>query len=87
VKTAAESGACTDEDVLATFVTDSDLQDQVDLDKIFSDDGEKSTTLVGPNWMVHRDDDDSEGTLKSLQDVIGGKFCADHAGWHAQAGC
>lgn len=75
VTLAAESGSCSDADVFATYVTDSDLQDQIDQYKenneMLEESGiDASTILVGPNWTVSGD----EKPVQALRKGIGGKI-------------
>lgn len=56
VDLAAESGQCDDSDLLATFASEGDLQEQLDTyksaDEMFLDaDIELDPYLVGPNWI------------------------------------
>lgn len=58
VNLAAESGHCSDEDLLSTFATEADLQSQLEtsksMDELLKDNGIATTpTLIGPNWMIH----------------------------------
>lgn len=58
VDLAAESGHCSDEDVLSTFATESDLESQLEVskgtDELLKEAGVATVpTLVGPNWMIH----------------------------------
>ena len=72
VKYASESGTCSDGDVLSTYVSASDLQDQIDGFRDFDPDNEAgSVLLVGPNWMINVDHDFD---VKVLQEGIGGKI-------------
>lgn len=57
VKLAAESGTCSDSDVFATFASDGDLQQQLDLTRSMNDLLKENNvapdpTLVGPNWTI-----------------------------------
>ena len=75
VTNAAESGSCSDDDVLSTYVTDSDLQDQVDQyqenNEMLEDaDIDPSTVLVGPNWIVSGE----EEPVQDLRAAIGGRI-------------
>lgn len=56
VDLAAESGSCSDSDVLSTFASPGNLQDQLDasrgMDQMSIDAGLKpDPSLVGPNWI------------------------------------
>lgn len=73
---AAESGACSESDVFSTYVTDGDLQAQVDQEKenaqVFEEaEIESGPVLVGPNWIINAGDDSA---VKALQSAIGGKL-------------
>lgn len=55
VATAAESGECGRDSVFATFASEGDLQEQIevyrDVDKLLGKDA--SPRLVGPNWIIN----------------------------------
>lgn len=61
VDLAAESGSCSDSDVLSTFASPGNLQDQLDtsrgMDQMSIDAGLKpDPSLVGPNWIFRSPD-------------------------------
>lgn len=61
VDLAAESGSCSDADVLSTFASPANLQDQLDtsrgMDQMSIDAGlEPDPSLVGPNWIFRSPD-------------------------------
>lgn len=58
---AAESGNCSDESVLSTYASHTDLQDQLEQEKennklSLALDLETSPILVGPNWLIKASD-------------------------------
>lgn len=64
VDLAAESGSCSDSDVLSTFASQGNLQDQLDtsrgMDQLSIDAGlESDPSLVGPNWIFRSPDADA----------------------------
>lgn len=73
VKLAAESGACSDNDVFTTYASTGDLQAQLDSDKAVAQvelqaNVDPGVALVGPNWMVRG----ADGPIRALQRSIGG---------------
>lgn len=71
VTLAAESGSCTDEDVFATYATESARDEQASLyldiaDMVREVDMEPTPTLVGPNWTINTED------AVELQKSLGG---------------
>lgn len=70
VKFAAESGHCDDADVLATYATQSQLDEAVAtmkaLNSAATDPATRSVLLVGPNWTINAPD------APDLQTTMGG---------------
>lgn len=71
VALAAESGSCTDADVLMVFASESSRDEQIaaykDLAEVTS--GE-TFELVGPNWLIHHSDD--REAVESIRADLGG---------------
>lgn len=71
VQAAAESGNCSDDTVLSTYVTDADLQFAVrnmqDMGELLKEQNiPDNPILVGPNWIINAP------TADKLADVLGG---------------
>jgi len=74
VANAAESGSCSEEDVLSTYASESDRDAQVTQERANKDmlreaGIDPGSTIVGPNWMVNL----SAGTdIEGIHAVLGG---------------
>lgn len=76
VATAAESGSCSGDDVLATYASEGDLQRQLDQEKKNTDllveyGIEVAPILVGPNWTIKSPE------APDLQEELGGTVVSD----------